>query len=184
LKAVAGSDVSRGFKSRLLRQRVESSVMATDIPGGQPADRTVYRWPRARLVRMLGRIVIGLGLGWILVTVLVVWLDLEGAAWFGAMAVVSLLTLAAAGVVFARPPVVLELTDSGYRLHNLRAGGTRAASWADVRSVSTGDSVAGPVLVIEGRHEPSVVPLTLLGPQATDALQRIGGLLEARQPRR
>src|SRR5262245_41031129 len=98
--------------------------MTTNLRGGQQVDRTVYRWPRARLVQMLGRLVVVLGLAWILATVLVAVFDQDGTAWFVGLAAVSLLVLAVAGAVFVRPPAVLELSDTGYRLHNLRGGGT------------------------------------------------------------
>ena len=59
LKAVAGSDVSRGFESRLLRPR-ENRDMTADA-----STHVVYRWPRARLVAVLGRIVMVLGALWV-----------------------------------------------------------------------------------------------------------------------
>jgi hypothetical protein len=138
----------------------------------------VYRWPRARLVAVLGRLVVALGALWVLTTIAVAAWDLSG-GFFVALGLVSLGVLAAAAVLFARPPTILELTDDGYRISGVRGGGTTAARWIDVGAVSTGESVAGPVLVLEGRAEPSVVPLELLGPQAADAEVTIRTLLDA-----
>ena len=138
----------------------------------------VYRWPRARLVAVLGRLVVALGVLWVLVTIAVTAWDLSG-GWLLVLSLVSLGVLAAAAVLVARPPAVLELTDQGYRISNVRGAGTTAARWTDVTAVSTGESVAGPVLVLEGRGDPSVVPLELLGPQATEAQQRVRALLDA-----
>ena len=172
LKAVAGSDVSRGFESRLLRPR-ENRDMTADA-----STHVVYRWPRARLVAVLGRIVMVLGALWVVATIAVAAWDLSD-GWLLALGLVSLGVLAASAVLFARPPAVLELTEEGYRVSGVRGGGTAAARWTDVRAVSTGESVAGPVLVLEGRAAPSVVPLELLGPQAADAEVRIRALLDA-----
>ena len=172
LKAVAGSDVSRGFESRLLRPR-ENRDMTADA-----STHVVYRWPRARLVAVLGRIVMVLGALWVVATIAVAAWDLSD-GWLLALGLVSLGVLAASAVLFARPPAVLELTQEGYRVSGVRGGGTAAARWTNVRAVSTGESVAGPVLVLEGRAAPSVVPLELLGPQAADAEVRIRALLDA-----
>ena len=138
----------------------------------------VYRWPRARLVAVLGRIVMVLGALWVVATIAVAAWDLSG-GWLLALGLVSLGVLAASAVLFARPPAILELTEDGYRVSGVRGGGTTAARWTDVRAVSTGQSVAGPVLVLEGRAAPSVVPLELLGGQAADAEARIHALLDA-----
>ena len=159
--------------------------MTTDVRPDHPhGERVVYRWPRTRLVPLLGRLVIGLGVTWIVVTVLVAVLDVSGRTWYAAMAAVSLLMLGAGGVLFTRPPAVLELSSDGYRLHNLRGGGTTEAAWSDVTSVTTGQSVAGPVMVLEGRNRPpSVVPLALLGARSSDAQDRVRAFLQTAQRR-
>ena len=100
---------------------------------------------------------IGLGVTWIVVTVLVAVLDVSGRS---------------------------ELSSDGYRLHNLRGGGTTEAAWSDVTSVTTGQSVAGPVMVLEGRNRPpSVVPLALLGARSSDAQDRVRAFLQTAQRR-
>jgi hypothetical protein len=138
----------------------------------------VYRWPRARLTLMVGRIVFALGVCWLAVSVLVVFVD-ASAAWFAAMGAVTVLVLAATAWLVLRPPVVLEVGPDGYRVRNVRGRGTPAGRWSDVTAVSTGESVGGPVLVLEGRNAPTVVPLELLGPRATDAQDRVRAHLEA-----
>ena len=104
---------------------------------------------------------------------------------YAVLVVLSLVVLAVAGYLVAVPPAVLELSDQGYRIRNLRGGGTRAAAWKDVSSVTTGESVAGPVLVLEGNgRAPSVVPLELLGRRAAEAQDRVRELLDAAHGRR
>ena len=151
----------------------------------QSGHRWVYRWPRAHLVRTLGRLVVGLGALWLVVSVVVAVADASGAVAYGVLVVLSLVVLAIAGYLVAVPPAVLELSDQGYRIRNVRAAGTASAAWKDVRSVSTGESVAGPVLVLEGNgRAPSVVPLELLGPRAAEVEARVGELLDAAHGRR
>ncbi len=146
----------------------------------QSSDPVVYRWPRHRLIRPLGRLVLGLGLLWLFASVLAAATDAAGRGLYLGLGVASLLILALAAARFAVPPAVLELSEEGYRVFNVRARGAASAHWSDVTSVSTGESVAGPVLVLEGRgRAPSVVPLVLLGAQAPDAQDRVRALLEA-----
>src|SRR6476620_3477250 len=146
----------------------------------QHVHRWVYRWPRAHLVRTLGRLVVGLGALWLLVSVVVAVAGASGTVAYGALVVLTLVVLAIAGYLVAVPPAVLELTDEGYRIRNLRAAGTTSAAWKDVRSVSTGETVAGPVLVLEGNgRAPSVVPLELLGPRVAAVEAQVRQLLDA-----
>ncbi len=144
------------------------------------SDRVVYRWARQQLVRPLGVLVAVLGVLWLLLTILVTALGGSGRSWYLGLAALSLLALSLGAARFARPPAVIELSAEGYRLRNLRGGGALSRRWKDVTSVTTGPSVAGPVLVLEGRAgAPSVVPLALLGADAGQVEERVRMLLEA-----
>ncbi len=138
-------------------------------------DRIVYRWPRSRLVRPLGVVLVVLGATWVAVLAAVaVAGHADASAPYAALTAVSLLVAVVAGALLSRPPAVLELDSDGYALHHLRGGGVQAARWSDVLTVSTGESAAGPVLVFHGKADRrSVVPLALLGHEAQDAAAEV-----------
>ena len=136
-------------------------------------DVSTYRWSRAQVLRAVGLLAVLLGLMWLVVGAV--------SAWAGAGAAVgSLLWMVAGGLtalglavaiwLVVRPPSVLELSPTGYRVLHLRGGGVPTAEWSDVESVHTQALAAGPAVVVElsgGRT--SIVPLSLLGLRATEA---------------
>lgn len=95
LKAVAGSDVSRGFESR-------------------PLCVTRYRLDRAHLMVLAG-------VCFIIAAVGVLLAFLTGGIWWAIIPVVALLV---AGVANLRPPTVLTLDPAGYRARGRQGAGT------------------------------------------------------------
>jgi hypothetical protein len=150
----------------------------TSSTASSAGDRTVYRWPRERLVGPLGFLVVGLGAGWVALAVVLALTGWHARTPYAVLAAVSLVALLLGGTLLVFPPAVLELSRDGYRLRHLRGGGDAAARWGDVRAVTTDDSTGGPVLVFEGDGgNRSVVPLALLGSHADDAQREVRGLL-------
>jgi len=145
------------------------------------ADRIVYRWPRARLIRPLGFVLVVMGVVWVAVLMgLAVTGYADAAAPYVVLIVMSLLAALAAGILLARPPAVLELGPEGYRLHHLRGGGTQGGRWADVVTVATDEYSTGPVLVLAGQGDQrSLVPLALLGARADEAQAEVRSRLDA-----
>ncbi len=134
-------------------------------------DVTTYRWSRAQVLRVVGLLAALLGLLWLLVG--------AAGAW-GGQGAVTVLSLVAAGLtalglaagiwLVIRPPRVLELSDTGYRIVHLRGGGVPAAEWSRVESVHMQASTSGPAIVVElAGGGTSLVPLSLLGLRATEA---------------
>ncbi len=144
------------------------------------ADRIVYRWPRARLIRPLGFVLVVMGVVWVAVLTGLAITGHADAAPYAGLIVVSLLVALAAGILLARPPAVLELGPEGYRLHHLRGGGSQGGRWADVVTVATDEYSAGPVLVLAGQGDQrSLVPLALLGARADEAQAEVRSRLDA-----
>ncbi len=139
------------------------------------ADRVVYRWPRARLIRPLGFAIGVLGFAWLVVVgVLGVSGHSDASRPYLVLLVLSVVVAFGAGGLMAWPPAVLELDSAGYRLRHLRGGGEQSARWSDVASVSTDDSAAGPVLVFHGTGDHrSAVPLMLLGARRDEVLAEV-----------
>ena len=152
LKALAGSDVSRGFESR-------------------PLCLTNYRLDRRFVLPAVGINVIVAGVAAALAFFLS---SVTALAWiFGVVAVAALLNAAR---VFARPPVVAR-TDS----HGLRVGGPLTVkpvdvSWLDVEDVTID---RGRVFVDRGNGEVLGVPLAYVGGRATELLRDIYDRLNA-----
>lgn len=134
-------------------------------------DMTTYRWSRAQVIRVVGLLVVLLGLLWLVVAAVAA----LGGPGLGSMlrlvaAGLTVLGLAAAVWLVVRPPAVLQLSATGYRVFRLGGGGVPAAEWSDVQSVRTQASTEGSVIVVElsgGRT--SLVPASVLGLRATDA---------------
>ncbi len=141
----------------------------------QRTDHVAYRWPRARLIRPLGVVLVLMGCTWIVVLgALGVAGHSHASGPYAVLIVGSLLVAFVAALLLARPPAVLELDSTGYRLRHLRGGGLQSARWSDVTSVSREDSAAGPVLVFHGTGDHrSVVPVTLLGARADEVLAEV-----------
>jgi len=145
-----------------------------------------YPLTRARLVGVLGRYAAATGLlvlASVLATIAVD--DLPG--WLmlcGLIVLVAALTLTTvAAVRVLRPPVVLLLTDAGYRLRVLRGAGVAEASWADVVRVRRERLGPGPCVVLSlVGGDRTVVPVHLLDGGASTA-DRLEADLRARLDR-
>ena len=133
-------------------------------PGGEPSS---YLLARSHSVAALGRCAVGTGtvvLGLVLAAALT---DDIPDPLAGALAVAIGLGLALTGLAamrVLRPPVVLELSDAGYRVRVLRRAGTaRQAGWTEVAKVRRQRLAPGTCLVLalnDGAR--TVVPLALL----------------------
>jgi hypothetical protein len=135
----------------------------------------LFRLSPAHVLRLLGPVFVGLGLMWMLVA-----LFGFSTTWARMATGVSLL-VAVAGVIFAlRPPVVLKLTDDGYRVSWVRGAGTAIAQWRQVTTFGTqhlGETLALVVELSEGRT--TVVPMSLLGARGREAVLEIRQHLDA-----
>jgi len=138
-----------------------------------------YRWPRPLIVRPFGVTLVWLGLGWVVGVLLAPALGL-GSMFVTVAGVVTVL-IVLGGIYFVlRPPLVLALTPSAYRVHHVRGSGVPGAEWSDVDTAQVGDTVAGQALLIElkdGRR--SIVPLLLLGAQANTAAKDVHDRLDS-----
>ena len=138
---------------------------------GTAADVTTYRWSRAPVLRSVGLLAVVLGLGWLAVAAVTAWRG-QGPGPVLGLSAAGLTALGLAGAIWlvVRPPSVLELSPTGYRILHLRGAGVPAAAWSDVESVDSRSSAAGPAIVVElsgGRT--SLVPSSLVGLRATEA---------------
>ncbi|MBA2772835.1 MAG: hypothetical protein H0U36_02145 [Nocardioidaceae bacterium] len=142
---------------------------------------TRYRWPRPLVLRLVGMGLALLGAAWVVGAAV----DKLSGGGLGSTVpplalVMTVVVLGAAAWLVSRPPMVLELSVGGYRLHHLRGGGVSSAGWRDVESAQTQDTADGPALVItlsDGRR--SVVPRALLGGRAEEAAGEVRGRLDA-----
>jgi hypothetical protein len=138
-------------------------------------DVTRYRWTRAYGLRFFASSIVLLA-GWWLVTALTGFVD-----W----AVVVLLVLVLICVacllrLVIVPPILLELSVDGYRVRNVRGGGVSRSEWSHVESVAGGPGAHGAVVVVTlSNDRRSVVPVSLLGPQAITAEREIHTRLNA-----
>jgi hypothetical protein len=136
-----------------------------------------YPLARAHTVSVLGRYAAVAGL-LVLVSVLVAVSTDDMPGWLvacGLLLLVAALALTAiAAVRVLRPPLVLVLTDTGYRLRMLRGAGASAASWSDVTRVRREQLPPGVCLVLSlVSGERTVVPVRLLdgGTATADRLE-------------
>jgi hypothetical protein len=136
-----------------------------------------YPLARAHTVSVLGRYAAGTGL-LVLVSVVVAVSTDDMPGWLVACGVVLLAgalgLTAVAALRVLRPPLVLVLTDTGYRLRMLRGAGVSAASWSDVTRVRREQLPPGTCLVLSlpgGKR--TVVPVRLLdgGTATADRLE-------------
>ena len=122
LKAVAGSNVSRGFESRPL------------------CVNTTYR-----LDRSVALVTVGVSLVVAAVAVFAAFLLApldSGARWIGYVAIgVTVLALVMALRFAVRPPVLVRLDADGYRSRTRSAGGLFTGRWLDVEDVTVTDDV-------------------------------------------
>ncbi|HLK95152.1 MAG TPA: hypothetical protein VK365_05375 [Nocardioidaceae bacterium] len=141
------------------------------------ADTSGYPLARAHLVSVLGRYAAATGL-LVLVSVLTALAADDLPGWLlacGLLVLAGALALTAvAAVRVLRPPLLLALTGTGYRLRMLRGAGASAASWSDVARVRRKQLPPGPCLVlslVDGGY--TVVPVRLLegGTATADRLE-------------
>ncbi|MBA2699449.1 MAG: hypothetical protein H0U61_11890 [Nocardioidaceae bacterium] len=138
-------------------------------------DTTRYRWPRPLVLRSTGVVLAAVGVVWLV--------GMGYARWIGdglsapVHLVASAVTVVVLGVAIwlvSRPPLVLELSTQGYRLHHLRGGGVPNAKWREVESAQTEQTADGPALVMQlADGSRSVVPLTLLGNRTGEAKREV-----------
>jgi len=123
-------------------------------------DVSTYRLSAAHLLRLAGTLVIGLGVLWIIGTLV----DIPGPlrAVLAGLTIVVLLTLMWVAV---RPPRILTLDEVGYKVRWVRGAGRSSAAWREVEGVTNRRAGAVEVMVFELRDGTSTtLPLTLLGP--------------------
>ena len=160
LKAVAGSNVSRGFESRPL-------CVITEM--------TTYR-----LDRSVALVTVGVSMIVAAVAVFVAFLlaPLESAArWVGYAAIVVALLSVLVVLRFAiRPPVLLRLDAEGYRSRTRSAGGLFSGRWLDVEDVTIGDDVL--VFSLAGGGE-QLLPLGFVGADRLRLLRDVHDRLNA-----
>ncbi|MDN5855445.1 MAG: hypothetical protein L0K86_21885 [Actinomycetia bacterium] len=139
-------------------------------PNEQPA--TVYRLDPRPGLRLFGmRFILAAAL------VIVAWLCAglfgDGAgtiiAWLLGVAAVLLIIVSV--LLLVRPPAVVRLDDTGYRLGRVPEGGVRQARWTDVTQVTTSDSNHGRALVFGLEGAESRIPLLLVAARSAE-LQR------------
>jgi hypothetical protein len=126
---------------------------------------TTYRVDAAVVVRVVGSLFVVVGLAWVLVV-----LTTGRSAALVAVAVVTVFL--AAGAVWAsiRPPRVLTLSETGFRVSSVRGAGAKTGTWDEVESVETGLAGRSPSIVISlsaGRS--TIIPVSLLGRRNVEA---------------
>jgi len=134
-----------------------------------------YRWSRAYGLRIVGIIIVILAVVWVLAA-------LAGFASWAVLllAVVGLASLGCVVRLVVLPPLLLEVSNEGYRLHHVRGGGVQEARWADVASVEGGHSAEGAVMSITLENgDVTVVPLGLLGNRGGAAEREVHDRLNA-----
>jgi hypothetical protein len=142
-------------------------------------ETSAYRWSRVHVIRVLGMLAVALGAVWLVLGLLTAIASL--APWVGGFAAAA----TAAGLItgawlMVRPPRLLELSRTGYRIRGVRGAGAYAADWTDIRSVETRASSAGPAIVVDLTDgSTSTLPLSLLGRRAAEAQHEMHERLNA-----
>jgi len=93
----------------------------------------------------------------------------EVIAWV--LGVVAAVLVIVSVFLLVRPPAVVRLDDTGYRLGRVPEGGVRQARWTDVAHAATGDSNHGRALVLSLDGAESKIPLLLVAGRSAQ-LQR------------
>ena len=128
-----------------------------------------YRLDRAVVLRVVGPFFVLVGVAWILLAAVG-----GGATPALVMTVLTLALALASAVALHRPPIVVVLTASGYRVCLVRGAGVSAAGWSDVESVDTNLAGGAPSIVITlHTGNRTVIPLSLLGRHHVDAQRDI-----------
>jgi hypothetical protein len=136
---------------------------------------TTYRVDAAVVVRLVGALFVLVGLVWVAVVLWVVVVLTAGRS--AALVVVALVTVTLAGaavLALMRPPRVLILTDTGFRVSLVRGAGTKAGSWDEVESADSGMAGRSSSIVLtltSGRS--TVIPIYLLGRRNVEAQREI-----------
>lgn|SRR5690625_190786 len=150
LKAVAGSDVSRGFESR-------------------PLCVTVYRYDRGRATLFAGQCVVVAAIG-VIVAVLLAGID-GWPRYIGMFAIAVAIIAVGAGLRFwPRPPAVLRLNERGMWSRLKSSSGPLNVEWADVEDVRLSPSDS--IVLSTGRGNVAF-PLQLVGPDREKLLREI-----------
>ena len=95
-----------------------------------------YRFSQALLVRMMGALLVAVGVLVALVAGLVALLDLPGALLTTAV-VLAVVLVVGAGLLLTRLTALVHFDEEGYRIRWLRGAGVRQARWKDVEDVVT-----------------------------------------------
>ncbi len=94
-----------------------------------------YRFAPPLVVRLLGLVLVALGLLTVLAVTLAVLLDVP--ALITGVVLVVVLAVVATGFILTRLTPLVHLDEAGYRVRLLRGAGVRAARWRDVEDVVT-----------------------------------------------
>ena len=95
-----------------------------------------YRFAQPLVVRLLGLVLVGLGLLTVLAVTLATLLRLPAVV-VTVVVVLVVGSVVATGLVLTRLTPLVRLDDAGYRVRLLRGAGVRAARWRDVEDVVT-----------------------------------------------
>ena len=129
---------------------------------------STYRLGVAHLVRIAGTFVIGLGVLWVVATLLGV-----GGARPGGLALLTIGVLVGLALAFARPPRILSLDETGYRVRWVRGAGRTRATWREVENVTSRQVGGTALMVVELKDgTTTTVPLTLLGTKPAEGAAR------------
>ena len=126
---------------------------------------STYRLARAHVIRAAGPLSLVLGALWLLAALLDTSVPTRLT-----LSVVTVVVGAVCALLLLRPPAVLRLTSSGYRIALVRGAGVKAAQWVDVASAATAP-VGGAVALVFTLNDghTSTLPLSLLGAQQGEA---------------
>lgn len=137
------------------------------VPGSID-DVSDYRFSQALLVRLLGTVLVGLGLLVAVVVALAAVLDLPSAV-VTVTVVLAVVLVLGAGLFLTRLSSLVHFDDAGYRVRWLRGAGVQQARWKDVEDVVTA-VVAGHDCVVlrlrDGRT--TTIPVRVLDASPAD----------------
>jgi hypothetical protein len=130
---------------------------------------TSYRLDTAVVLRVVGALFVLVGLAWVVAV-----LTARGSSLIVALAAVTVALAGLSVLATIRPPRVLTLSDTGFRVFLVRGAGTTAAGWREVESVSSGPvrGTSAVVLTLSGGRS-TVIPVFLLGRRNVEAQRDI-----------
>jgi hypothetical protein len=134
-----------------------------------------FRWSRAYGLRVVGGSMVVLAVVWLVAA-------LSGFTTWSlvALLVTAMLVLGVLVRLLVVPPLLLEVSNDGYRLHHVRGGGPKQARWSEVSAVEGGVGVNGAVMAITlSSGLVTLVPLTLLGSDGGAAEREVHDRLNA-----